>query len=85
MILAAVLSIAVAVVGVHAQNNALEIQAIQQHFINSRLVTDLIPAFNPIAYLNVTWKGVSVSPGTLLNINGTSKFITEEYRLIRLL
>jgi hypothetical protein len=65
-----VLSLAFAplVFGQANNNTALGIEAIEAHFTNAGLVPALLPTFDPLALLSVSYPGVGdVSPGQALN------------------
>jgi phosphatidylethanolamine-binding protein len=74
MLTASVLAVLSTVFVVNAQssNPQLEVESIRAQFENAYLVPDLIPSFNPIAYLTVKFAAGDIAAGTPLTVAGKS-------------
>ena len=52
------------------QNASLNIQSVDAQFDAAFIVPDLLPSFDPVALLSVSYSGKDLAPGTPLSVDG---------------
>jgi hypothetical protein len=73
MLTASLIAVLSSLLLVNAQDPQIEVESIQQQFQNAYIVPDLIPSFDPLAFLTVDFNGSPVSAGTPLAVAGQSR------------